>query len=288
MIIYDTNEYIKQINKNKNAINGDFVVIDFNIYEYLKGKNLADQKREFLKLDKYVCEKSKKYYLRNSLSKKEKLLNNPNTPFEYKFKIAQKVCNITSRELVLFCITTLFILMTICEIIKNKTTVINDEIHINSESDYEISVLNRVLTEESNLLESSKTNKMAKNLFAKSKEETDLWFIALYNTVAQTLSAKLPNITINTITSKHINLNSLLGKGSKAIKEEVVEKYIDVFVTPKTKIYETRKLYSKLISSILVDNKAFEFNHISDLYMQYVAEEIGASYISSDNKKIDW
>ena len=63
---------------------------------------------------------------------------------------------------------------------------------------------------------------------------------------------------------------------------------ISVPINSNINLKETRKLYTKLVSSILTQNKSFEFNHISDLYIQYVAEQTGAAFISSDSKRLRW
>ena len=288
MTIYDTNEFIRQINKRENVIKDDFVVVDFNVFEWLKGKDLVQQKEEFRKLDRFVHERNGTYLFRNSLFRKETLINGSKTPFEYKFRIAQKVCKTTSQELVTFCITTLFIVMTIVELIRNDTNVVNDEIIINKNADYEIAVINQVLKSESDLLNGPKVNKMAKSLFSKNKNETDLWFVTLYNAVAQVLNDKLPNVEINLVTSKHINLNDLFNGRPSKVTEADVEKYVNVLVNSNINLEATRKLYIKLISSILIHNKSFEFNHISDLYIQYVAEQTGAAFVSSDSKRLRW
>lgn len=286
MIIYDTNLFREQIRDGKNVITGDFEVIDFNIYEWLKGKDEPTGKIEFVKLDSFVRQKGARYQLRTSLSKEERILNNPKTPKCYRYKVARKVALEIYGELLSFCISIIFILITVVAISKHKTSIIGDEIVVKDDADYEITLINRALADETHYLNQARIRKMARDMFMFDKKSMDLWVKSVFNAAIDTFNKKCEKVHFDPIKSKHINLNDLTSNCQIKIKPGELKSLINQLISPKYNNKESKEFFYKLVASIVVDNKSFEFNHIVDVYYQYAADCLEATFVSVDKKRI--
>lgn len=288
MEIYDTNKYIEEIRFKKDVIKEGVSVIEFNILEWIRGKEKEQRKQEFAKLEKLVRYKKGSYCFNSSLRREEELLNNSKTPFEYKYTVAEKVALLTLKDLIEFCVSFSFMLITIIAFVKNHAVINNGELQLNNESDKELALINYSLKNGTDVLANSHTLRKIRGFLPLNKEQTDSWLVKLFNEVIDHFNNKFKTIRFNSIKSKHFNCRELTEDNTVKISQEDIERYVDVLIKTKRNENETRKLFKKLLSSVLVYNQSFEFNHISDLYLQYAAECLGADFISKDKKRIVW
>lgn len=282
MTVYDTNLLIKQISQGENVITDDFVILDLNLFEWLKGKDKQQREVEFSKLDNYVQLKNAEYSFKGILKKQESILNNFQIPFSYRFRIAEKVSKKVFAELIDFCVSVLFILITIVAICENKTIIRGDEIIVNNDADYEVSLINRSL--ESGLSRLS-SKKMARDCFLLSKKELDEVMVKLFNGVVDVFNKRAKVVGMKTIQSKHLNYFNLT---SANISKDEVDRYVDVLVNSRTNNEDTKQFFKILVNSVLIDKKRFEFNHIADLYIQYAAKQLGYNYLSKEKASVVW
>ena len=285
MTVYDTNKYIEQIKNGRSTIVDDFVFLDLNLYEWLKGKTKEIRIKEFKKIDSFIKTMNASYSFRSTFSKQEGIMNNPSAPFAYKYKIAEKIAKKVFGELLSFCVLICFLLITIIAIQNNQTIVKDGEITINNDGDYEVSIINMSLQAG---VENMKVTKMARDMLQLKKKEIDDAMVKLFNEVIDIFNKRSSSIKFNYVKSKHLNCNELTSNKSIRISEEDINKYVDVLVSSKNNEDDTKHFFKKIIKSIIIENKSFEFNHISDLYMDYVSYRLGYNYSSKDGKRVEW
>lgn len=288
MKIYDTNILIRQTRNNEKVLEDGFAIIEFNLLEWIRGKNKEQRKQEFLKLEKLRTDNNGEYCFKNTLQKEQNLLNSNRTPFQYKYIVAEKVALETLKDLIDICVSVGFIILTIIAISKSGAKIVEGEMKIDDEKDYEIMLINQSLSYAVELMRNPKTKRLIKEFLPLGKESTDLWFVKLFNSIIEVFNQRCKTISFKTINSKHLNCNELTENGGVVISSSDISKYVDCLVDARQNGEATKKLYKKLIASIILENKSFEFNHIIDLYLQYAAECLSAEFCSNDEKRLIW
>jgi len=283
MYVFDTNYFVDYDRSGKFEPK-PFFFTDINLCEWLKGaSNSEDKEKKFYKIDELIRRTKSKYRLPSDETKLENLLNS-DAPRRYRFKMAYKSArkafyNLVDMYLALILIGQLYVLIE-----QNHGQigggVITSNSFLSPEEKRVLGILPKVYLG----LRNSLFKKLRKSMFeSKPGDDEDVWKV-FYNTMVDKINDTLNREALKNPGKQSINANSLFNANNVKPNENTIKKLIHELLNVRNNVNDTEDFYLILLRPLIRGSGKIIFNDIADLYLVYIANRLGATFITSDKR----